>query len=223
MLIPARRIVLTVLAFNTLGDGLRDALGVDAPSAASARAAPALTERGPAGRPAAPRHARRPPARCSRSTASPSSSRPSGARTASSTTCRSPSARRDRSGSSARSGSGKTVTSLAIMRLLPSPPGRIAGGVDPLRRTDLLRVDSTTMRRLRGGRDRDGVPGPDDEPEPRVHVGNQLARPSAHQDDEQDARAHARVEMLDRVGIPDAAAAARRVPARSSRAACASG
>ena len=35
------------------------------------------------------------------------------------------------------SGSGKSMTALAIMRLLPQPAARIAGGRDPSRRHDL--------------------------------------------------------------------------------------
>ncbi len=54
-----------------------------------------------------------------------------------------------------KSGSGKSVTSLAIMGLVPQPPGRITGGEILLRTRDgtvrdLAQADARTMQRLRG-------------------------------------------------------------------------
>ena len=51
------------------------------------------------------------------------------------------------------SGCGKSVTALSIMRLVASPPGRIAAGVDPLRaaRTSSTLPDAE-MRAIRGNR-----------------------------------------------------------------------
>jgi oligopeptide/dipeptide ABC transporter ATP-binding protein len=48
------------------------------------------------------------------------------------------------------SGCGKTVLALSIMRLIPSPPGRIASGSVLFNGVDLLRLDSEEMRRIRG-------------------------------------------------------------------------
>src|ERR671929_783812 len=39
------------------------------------------------------------------------------------------------------SGCGKSVTSLSILRLIPSPPGRIVSGTIRFRGTDLLTLD----------------------------------------------------------------------------------
>ena len=50
------------------------------------------------------------------------------------------------------SGCGKSVTALAVMRLLPSPPGVIAGGRIRLQRRELLPLDDAAMRRIRGNR-----------------------------------------------------------------------
>ena len=50
------------------------------------------------------------------------------------------------------SGCGKSVTSLAVMRLIPSPPCDIGGGSIRLERRDLLRLNETEMRRIRGNR-----------------------------------------------------------------------
>ncbi len=48
------------------------------------------------------------------------------------------------------SGCGKSVTALSIMRLIPQPPGRIAGGRVLLEGTDLLALSEPAMRRVRG-------------------------------------------------------------------------
>jgi len=48
------------------------------------------------------------------------------------------------------SGCGKTVLALSIMRLIPSPPGRIVGGQILFKGTDLLTLDEDEMRKLRG-------------------------------------------------------------------------
>ena len=48
------------------------------------------------------------------------------------------------------SGCGKSVTNLAVMRLLPAPAGRIEGGQVLFEDEDLLRLDEAEMRELRG-------------------------------------------------------------------------
>ncbi|MBM7789793.1 ABC transporter ATP-binding protein [Tenggerimyces flavus] len=48
------------------------------------------------------------------------------------------------------SGSGKSVSGLSIMRLVPSPPGRILGGQVLFDGVDLLKLDAKHMRRIRG-------------------------------------------------------------------------
>jgi peptide/nickel transport system ATP-binding protein len=48
------------------------------------------------------------------------------------------------------SGCGKTITALSLMRLVPDPPGRIAGGKVELAGTDLLALDEQAMRAVRG-------------------------------------------------------------------------
>ena len=50
------------------------------------------------------------------------------------------------------SGCGKSVSALAIMRLVPSPPGKIVSGRIQLGQTDLLGLDADDMRRVRGNR-----------------------------------------------------------------------
>ena len=48
------------------------------------------------------------------------------------------------------SGCGKSVTSLSIMRLIQSPPGKIVGGEIIYRGRDLLKLNNEQMRKIRG-------------------------------------------------------------------------
>ena len=50
------------------------------------------------------------------------------------------------------SGSGKSVTNLAIMRLIPSPPGRIAGGEVEFMGKDILKMSDEEIRKIRGNK-----------------------------------------------------------------------
>ncbi|MBN1290804.1 MAG: ABC transporter ATP-binding protein, partial [Candidatus Latescibacteria bacterium] len=48
------------------------------------------------------------------------------------------------------SGCGKSVTSLSIMRLIQSPPGKIEGGHILFNGVDLLTISESKMRSVRG-------------------------------------------------------------------------
>ena len=48
------------------------------------------------------------------------------------------------------SGCGKTVTGLSLLRLIPTPPGRIVAGSIEMEGRDLLALDSGEMEKLRG-------------------------------------------------------------------------
>ncbi|MDT4761301.1 ABC transporter ATP-binding protein [Sphaerochaeta sp. PS] len=48
------------------------------------------------------------------------------------------------------SGSGKSVTNLSIMRLIPSPPGKIVGGQVLFEGEDILKLSEAEMRNIRG-------------------------------------------------------------------------
>src|SRR3981189_631423 len=50
------------------------------------------------------------------------------------------------------SGCGKSVTALSTMPLVPNPPGKIVGGSVMLEGTDLLGLDESEMRAIRGDR-----------------------------------------------------------------------
>jgi oligopeptide/dipeptide ABC transporter ATP-binding protein len=50
------------------------------------------------------------------------------------------------------SGCGKSVTALSILRLIPDPPGKIAGGEILFEGTDLLKISDSEMREIRGNK-----------------------------------------------------------------------
>jgi len=72
------------------------------------------------------------------------------------------------------SGSGKTMTGLSIMRLVPEP-GRIVGGEVWFRDTDLLGLSPDSMRRLRGSGIAMVFQNPRDRLDPALTIGAQLA------------------------------------------------
>jgi oligopeptide transport system ATP-binding protein len=104
------------------------------------------------------------------------------------------------------SGCGKSVTSLAIMGLLPKPAGRIAGGQVIFDGTDLLTLKADEMRELRG-RDLAMVfQDPMTSLNPVITIEEQLVEViRAHDSKVNKAAAHERaVELLELVGIPNA-------------------
>src|SRR6201746_2770555 len=48
------------------------------------------------------------------------------------------------------SGCGKSVTALSILRLIPSPPGKVLGGKVMFENRDLLALSEREMRKVRG-------------------------------------------------------------------------
>jgi peptide/nickel transport system ATP-binding protein len=104
------------------------------------------------------------------------------------------------------SGCGKTVSSLAVMRLIPPSNGRISAGSIRFDGQDLLALGSDAMRQIRGNEISMIFQEPMTSLNPAFRVGAQIAdavRTHRHVSRDK-ARARA-VEMLDRVGIPDAA------------------
>jgi oligopeptide transport system ATP-binding protein len=104
------------------------------------------------------------------------------------------------------SGCGKSVTSLAIMGLLPKPAGRIAGGQVIFDGTDLLTLKADEMRELRG-RDLAMVfQDPMTSLNPVITIEEQLVEViRAHDSKVSKAAAHERaIELLQLVGIPNA-------------------
>ena len=103
------------------------------------------------------------------------------------------------------SGSGKSVTNLSIMRLIPSPPGRIAGGEVIFDGRDLLKLSDDEMRAMRGKRIAMIFQDPMTSLNPFMRISRQLMEVTqlhlGHT--KAQAREHA-IHMLETVGIPDA-------------------
>jgi len=92
------------------------------------------------------------------------------------------------------SGSGKSITSLAIMGLLPPPAVRVTGGCIRLGDTDLTALTEADMRRVRGDRVAMIFQEPMTSLNPVLSIGTQLAEAiRAHQDV---SRAEARRQAL---------------------------
>jgi len=102
------------------------------------------------------------------------------------------------------SGCGKSVTSLSIMRLVPSPPGRIVGGQVLFGGRDLLKLDKEQMRRVRGNDISMVFQEPMTSLNPVFTVGDQIMEAiRLHQgSDKREARSRA-IEMLRLVKIAD--------------------
>ncbi len=102
------------------------------------------------------------------------------------------------------SGSGKTVTSLSILRLIPSPPGRIVGGSIRFEGNDLLAADFEAIRQIRGADIAMVFQDPMSSLNPAYTVGNQLMETVLlHEDVSRGVARERAIEMLRRVGIND--------------------
>ena len=102
------------------------------------------------------------------------------------------------------SGCGKSVTALSIMRLIPSPPGRVAGGQVLFRGRDLLKLNDEEMRQVRGNEISMVFQEPMTSLNPVFTIGNQIVEAiRLHQGlGKREARDKA-IEMLRLVKIAD--------------------
>src|SRR6266436_10240561 len=101
------------------------------------------------------------------------------------------------------SGCGKSVTAMSLMRLIPEPPGKIAGSVR-FQGKDLLQLSDREMRAIRGNDISMIFQEPMTSLNPVLTVGRQIGETlRIHQGlDKQAAEARA-IEMLTLVGIPE--------------------
>ena len=104
------------------------------------------------------------------------------------------------------SGCGKSVTSLSILRLISSPPGKIVGGRLVFQGRDLLGLSEDEMRRMRGNEISMIFQEPMTSLNPVLTIGRQIAEALVlHRGmTRRDALVRA-VEMLALVNIPEAA------------------
>ncbi|MGJ4925877.1 ABC transporter ATP-binding protein [Bradyrhizobium sp. HKCCYLS2038] len=110
------------------------------------------------------------------------------------------------------SGCGKSVTSMSMMRLIPEPPGKIAGSIK-LEGRELLKLSDREMRALRGNDISMIFQEPMTSLNPVLTVGRQIGETlRLHQGLDRDAAENRAVEMLSLVGIPEPARRVREYP-----------
>ena len=104
------------------------------------------------------------------------------------------------------SGCGKSMTALSILRLVPSPPGRIVGGEVLYQGRDLLALSEREMRKIRGNEIAMIFQEPMTSLNPVFTVGNQIGEAiELHQNvSRREARERA-IEMLRLVEMPEPA------------------
>jgi len=102
------------------------------------------------------------------------------------------------------SGCGKSVTSLSIMRLIPTPPGQIEAGEILFKGKDLLKLSKEEMRNIRGNQIGMIFQEPMTSLNPVFTIGNQISEAiSIHQKSLTRKEIRKRtLEMLMLVGIP---------------------
>ena len=102
------------------------------------------------------------------------------------------------------SGSGKSVTVQTVMKLIPMPPGRIASGEILFKDRDIVKMNETEMRKIRGGEIGMIFQDPMTSLNPTMTVGKQIAEGiMMHQKvSHKEAMAKA-LEMLKAVNIPN--------------------
>src|SRR6516165_6060818 len=101
------------------------------------------------------------------------------------------------------SGSGKSVTANSILRLIPEPPGKIAGRIR-FEGEDLLALSERAMRNIRGNRISMVFQEPMTSLNPVLTVGGQIAETlRLHQRLGRKEIAKRAVEMLNLVGIAE--------------------
>ncbi|HET8995919.1 MAG TPA: ABC transporter ATP-binding protein [Acetobacteraceae bacterium] len=111
------------------------------------------------------------------------------------------------------SGCGKSMTALSLMRLVPSPPGRIVAGSVRLDGRDLLKLDESEMRRVRGNDISMIFQEPMTSLNPVVTIGKQISEAiRLHQDLSRSAAMDKAIEMLRLVRIPEPKQRAREYP-----------
>jgi len=104
------------------------------------------------------------------------------------------------------SGCGKSVSALSLLRLIPSPPGRIVDGEVWFEGENLLKVDEDEIRHIRGNRIAMIFQEPMTSLNPVLTIGRQLTEAlELHMHMDRRAATRRAIELLEMVGIPSAA------------------
>ena len=105
------------------------------------------------------------------------------------------------------SGCGKSVTMLSVLRLIPTPPGKITAGTADFHGQDLLRMEDDEIRHVRGAQISMIFQDPMTSLNPVLTIGKQLTEPMLlHLGMTQQQANNRAVELLEMVGIPGAKA-----------------
>ncbi len=103
------------------------------------------------------------------------------------------------------SGSGKSVANLSILRLVPDPPGKIAGGEVIFKGQDILLLPPDAVRKIRGRRIAMIFQDPMTSLNPFMKISKQLMEMTQLHLGHTRAQAYEHaVKMLETVGMPDA-------------------
>ncbi len=238
LVFPGLAIMLSVLSFNLIADGLRDSLGRERPKSSSivtndADKRPTLVTRLRGITPKADRPTAAAAAATAAAAAAPTADPAAATEPASSLLTvkglriefltngqwfpvmedANFSVERGKTlGLVGESGSGKTVSALAVMGLLP-PRGCRANGSARFEGRDLMRLSRADFRQIRGNEIAMIFQEPMTSLNPAYTVGNQIAEQvRTHRNLSKSASWKIAVEMLERVEIPNAATRARDYP-----------
>jgi oligopeptide/dipeptide ABC transporter ATP-binding protein len=102
------------------------------------------------------------------------------------------------------SGCGKSVGAMSVMKIIPNPPGRIVDGSVTFEGENLVDLNESEMRKIRGNRIAMVFQEPMTSLNPVLTVGRQLTETlELHQGLKGDELVDKAEELLTRVGIPD--------------------
>ncbi|HEY5640538.1 MAG TPA: ABC transporter ATP-binding protein [Dehalococcoidia bacterium] len=103
------------------------------------------------------------------------------------------------------SGCGKTVSALSILRLIPSPPGKISSGKIEFEGEDILKMNEDQIRHIRGNKIGMIFQEPMTSLNPVLTIGRQLTETlELHLNMDGQAATQRAIELLEMVGIPEA-------------------
>ncbi len=104
------------------------------------------------------------------------------------------------------SGCGKSVSALALLRLIPIPPGRIVSGEVLFQGEDLLKLNEDEIRHVRGNRISMVFQEPMTSLNPVLTIGKQLTEAlELHLKLDKEAALQRAVQLLEMVGVAEAA------------------
>ncbi len=102
------------------------------------------------------------------------------------------------------SGCGKSVSNLSIMKLIPSPPGKIVSGNAFLDGEDIFKMSNEKVRKLRGNRISMIFQDPMTSLNPFLRIATQMVETiTLHQKLEKNEAKDKAIQMLKMVGIPN--------------------